>query len=126
MPRFHFADSSDPDMFYLTHAAIPDPFFYIDTGESRHVILNALEIDAFKDHNADPGLHAEPLEEFLKAARSVEGTDALQCKMARAVLERYRLVGREIEVSANLPLDIADYLREHGAKLMVRRPFMPE
>ncbi|MBI5456959.1 aminopeptidase P family protein [Candidatus Kaiserbacteria bacterium] len=125
MPRVHLANTENADMYYLIGTRIPDPFFFLEVEGKRTAILNALEIGAFKEH-ADPSVDAVPLEPFLTDARMIGGTQNRLCKLALVVFEKYGLMKKEVAVPRAFPLDVADALREAGARLIVQHLFLPE
>jgi Xaa-Pro aminopeptidase len=125
MPRVHFADTSDRDMFYLVRHAVADPFFFIEKEGKKMMYLNVLELGAFRDAHRTSDIEALPVEPLLAEARLLEGGTTLQ-KLAVVVFTNNGLLGTPVRVSKHLPLDLADYLRAHGAELIVEDPFLPE
>src|SRR3989344_4561233 len=125
MARFHFADTSDSDMFYAVGGNISDPFFLIEMEGKSKIFLNALEIDAFIDRNKNPAIEALPLDPFQQKAKTSEKGNELG-KLALAILESSGLSSKPLGVSRKFPLDVADYLRSRGVVLSVKTPFMPE
>lgn len=125
MTHFHYASTTDADMRYLAGKRIADPFFYIETDKTKEVILNNLEIGAFREQGSAE-VTALPLEPFLADARSIKGNEPLSHALALLVLKKYGLTKTPVTVSKHFPLDMADYLRAHGATLAVADPFLPE
>ncbi len=123
MTKVHFANTDSADMYYMVRSRIPDPFFFIDTGEKKTAILNALEIDAFKEHSS--GIEAVALEPFWEEAKKIEGEGSGLCKLALVVFQQYQLIHTTVEVARSFPLDVADYVRARGASLVVVYPFVP-
>jgi Xaa-Pro aminopeptidase len=118
MPSVHFADTSDSDMFYLVRDRVADPFFYIEREGKRVVYLSALELGAFAPAHHEHEVTALPLEPLVAKARLLEGGTALQ-KLALVIFTKHELFGSPVAVSKHFPLDLADYLRSHGATLTV-------
>ena len=102
MTRVHLANTENADMYYLVRSRIPDPFFFIDTGEKRVVILNALEIDAFKEHSSGGDIEAVALGPFWVEAKKIEGEASGLCKLALVVFKRYGLMDSKVEVACLL------------------------
>lgn len=149
MPKLLYASSSkDSDMFYAVRVKIPDPFFYLDTGEKQYVFLDHREYGVFREHQenikdripAAAGMTAilvNPLMEEASRLRSssfgaagarssIEKGGSILSWLAYLILKKYGLLNESIEVSNNLPLEMADCLREKGVNLVVKNPFFPE
>lgn len=125
MPKVHFADTNDRDMFYFVHEHIADPFFFVETERGRFVLLNVLEINAFKEKQKGD-IEAVPIEPLISEARALSKDGTTSEKFAFLVFKKYALLGRPVQVSKHFPLDIADYLRAQGAQLTVTDLFLSE
>lgn len=118
MPKIHFADSKNADMFYLVPHTVADPFLFIEKDGQRHVYLNALELGAFKE-KGDARIEAHSFEQFLTKASALESRGTRTQKATLFILSEHGLVGNPITVSRDFPLDLADYLRSNGVVLTV-------
>ncbi len=150
MPKLLFAgNSKDSDMFYAVRVPIVDPFFYLDTGEQKYVFLDHREYGVFKEYQEKamgsfPSVGmteielvlANPLmEESVRLRQDFGATSARSSSaqhasttslLAYLILEKYGLADQPIEVSNNLPLEMADFFRSKGVQLVVKNPFFPE
>jgi len=127
MPKLIYASSSkNSDMFYAVRVEIPDPFFYIDTGEKKYMFLDHREYGVFKEHNKNSEIEVvllNPLaQESGKREEKISGTG----KLALLLLEKYGTAKEIIEVPSSFPLDLADELRSVGVNLVAKNPFFPE
>lgn len=121
-------------MFYAVRVKIPDPFFYLDTGEKQYVFLDHREYGVFAEHNTNSAIElvlVNPLMDsaFAKASArssSPQKNASTTSWLAFVILEKYGVLNEPIEVSNNLPLEMADFLREKGVNLVVKNPFFPE
>ena len=113
-------------MLYLTHADIHDPFFYVDTGTKKLIFLNNLEIDAFNERNQTVAFKAVAVGQLLEEARALSGDTALSNKLALILFRKYDVLHKSIAVSTHFPLAMAEYLRSHGATLVIKEPFILE
>lgn len=123
MARLHYASTKDADMRYLVGATVADPFFFVENDDGRFAFLNALEIDAFREHGKKD-VTAVPLEPLQKEARDAGA--GLRRALAELIVARYALSGKDIHVSSHFPLDLADSLRATGERLIVAKAFAPE
>lgn len=126
MPRLHYANTENADMFYMLGARVPDPFFMLEIGRERVAFLNKLEIGAFHEHNRVRTLRAKPIEPLWKEARQAAQKGSVGGKIAFVLLKRHKLLKRAIVVPSAFPLDIADHLRSRGVRLKIEEPFVPE
>ena len=125
MMRLHFASTKDPDMFYALGQPISDPVFYIEHDTNATVILNKLEIDAFREHNTRSNLTASPLEPFLEKARQ-KPDGSFAGRLAETVCQHFELTRHTISVPRHFPLDMTDHLRHKKITLEPQVPFFPE
>ena len=87
--------------------------------------MNVLEIDAFEERR-EGAVSAVALESVIAKARMIPGDAPLLHKLALRIVREYGRVGQDIVVSRHLPLDIADYLRLQGERLVIQEPFLPQ
>lgn len=155
MPKLLYASTKDSDMFYAVRVPIVDPFFYLDTGEKKYVFLDHREYGVFQEYQNKLDAQAlgrddkaacgndtslvlvNPLMESASRLRSSsfgaadarsdgKKTGSATSWLAYVILEKYGLLNEPIEVSNNLPLEMADFLRAQGVQLTVKNPFFPE
>lgn len=136
-------------MFYAVRVPVADAFFYIDTGEKKYVFLDHREYGLFKEHQEGTSFRAGArnpnglgsdgiprqardditlvlVNPLMEEATKIEGQGSGASKLAYLILQKYGLLNEPIEVSNNLPLEMADFLREKGVALIVKNPFFPE
>ncbi len=118
MPKIHFADTKNADMFYLVRHTVADPFLFIEKAGVRHIYLNALELGAFKEKGG-ARIEAHPLEPYLAKASSLPGEGTRTQKAILLILSEHGLVANSVTVSRDFPLDLADYLRRNEVILSV-------
>lgn len=118
-----YGNTHSADMLYLVGMEIPDPFFYIDTGEKKYVFLDKREIGVFREESRNPEIEAVPLEPFIEEAERIEGKEGRAAKIALHLARTYGM--EEVEVPTAFPLDIADILRSNGVKLAPASSFCP-
>ncbi len=127
MPKLLYAgNGKDSDMFYAVRTPIVDPFFYLDTGERKYVFLDHREYGVFAEHNTNPAIELVLVNSLMEEATKIEGQGSGASKLAYLLLQKYGLLNERIEVSNNLPLETADFLRAKGVNLVVKNPFFPE
>lgn len=113
-------------MYYAVRLPIPDPFFYLDTGERKYVFLDHREYGVFAEHNTNPDIELVLLNPFLAQARERTEHTSLMNRVAYVILEHYGMKHCAIEVPSSIPLDMADYLRSQGCVLATSTHFFPE
>ncbi len=127
MPKLMYASSSkNSDMFYAVRLPIPDPFFYLDTGEKKYVFLDQRECGVFKEHNTNPNIELVNVNPLFQEAKECADQTSTWNRLAYRVLEKYGLKNFAIEVPTSFPLDMADYLRLKGIVLGTSQHFFPE
>lgn len=126
MPKLIFTNTKNSDMYYAVGVDVHDPFFYLDLGEKKYVFLDYVDIGFFEEKNKNSNIETVALNPLLQdiTQLNIEGT-AIQ-KLAYLILQRYGALETVIEVSNNLPLDLADFLRSHNAQLDVQVSLYPE
>lgn len=113
-------------MFYAVRVSIPDPFFYLKTGDKEYVFLDHREYGVFEEKNKNPHIQLVLLNPLIDAAKKMELDTTGENKLALHILREYGADKEEIEVPNNLPLSMADFLRSQGIALKVCDPFFPE
>jgi Xaa-Pro aminopeptidase len=66
-----------------------------------------------------------PLMEFA-SAQALARSESVVGWLAYMILEKYAVLNEPIEVSNNLPLEMADFLRAKEVSIVVKNPFFPE
>ena len=103
-----------PEMRHEVPVVVPDPFLYVETNGSRHVVVNPFEVERIAGSN---GIDVHPYERF--------GWDELVAQdlpLGEVYLRTLVRAVRELGVqSATVPLDfpvgLADLLRAEGVEL---------
>lgn len=126
MPRVIYDSTKNSDMFYAVKTNVSDPFFLLTIGRQQYIFLDKREFGVFQKNNKNPNLELVMLEPILAKAKALKiGADLAQ-KLALFLFRKYKLLNKVIEVPASFSLDLADFLRTEGVKLIVRNPFYPE
>jgi Xaa-Pro aminopeptidase len=140
MPKVIFASTLDSDMRYAVKTNITGSFFYIETKGKKYAFLDKVDFGVIRPlkgltlRNSKSlalgrkrsNLEMVPLEPLAKEARKLKFRISDRNKLAYYIFKKYGLVGRKVEVPIHFPLDMADFLRKHGAKLTPTFPFFPE
>ena len=113
-------------MFYATRVNVPDAFFYLDLGDQAFVFLDHRELGVFEEKNKNSKIKAVLLNPYLAKVEVAGGEGSVPCRLALLLAREYKLDKLTIEVPTSLPLDMADFLRANGVKLVVKNPFFPE
>ncbi len=116
MVKLLYDSTKNKDMRYAVRADIMDPFFFLDTGESRYVFLDHREFGLFEEQNHNPFLKAILLKPPFLPAK----------ELAFKLIESYGLRHERIEVSSTFPVALADFLREKGIFLAPALQIFPE
>jgi Xaa-Pro aminopeptidase len=124
MAKFIFASTRDSDMRYAVKVNIPSSFFYLEKGKKKYVFLNRLDFGIFSFRR--PNFFQIPLESLAQEAQKLTFETSDRNKIAYLILKKYRLLDKKVEISTHFPLDMADFLRNHGAKLTPTFPLFPE
>lgn len=112
-------------MLYVVGIDVPDAFFMIDTGEKQYVFLDSREYGVLKEKNTKELIELILLDPLLKEAQQIEGDTALANKLGLYLLQQYAQKGETVQVPANFPIGMADFLRSQGVELQVVHPFYP-
>ena len=130
--RAIFASTKDSDMHYAVKTPITSSFFYIELGRSSKGGFASDEKYALLD-KVDFGIipkklriKSVPLKPLAEEAKKMKFRTSDRNKLAYYIFKKYGLMGKEVEVPIYFPLDMADFLRRYGAKLVPTFPFFPE
>jgi Xaa-Pro aminopeptidase len=142
MPKFIFASTKDSDMRYAVKTPITSSFFYIETHGKKIALLDKVDFGVIANPKAKLwgiapiksgqrkklsfGIKAIPLEPLAKEAKKLKLKTSDRNKLAYYIFKKYGLMGKRVEVPIHFPLDMADFLRKKGAKLIPTFPFFPE
>ncbi|MDP1845184.1 MAG: Xaa-Pro peptidase family protein [Candidatus Moranbacteria bacterium] len=135
-----FASTQDSDMRYAVKTPITSSFFYVETKGKKYAFLDKVDFGTIcpskgltlgNSPTSSRGrkrsnLETIPLEPLAKEARKLKFQTSNRNKLAYYIFKKYKLLGREVEVPIHFPLDMADFLRKKGAKLVPTFPFFPE
>jgi len=118
MSKVQYANSHDSDVFYVVGFPIPDSFFIIEKDNKKYVFLDHREYGIFKEKNTNPSIEVVLID---AESRVLSPND-----LASSLFKKYDLLDNPVDVPKTFPLDMADFLRAHGAQLNVQNPFRPE
>jgi len=131
-------------MHYAVKTPITSSFFYIETGKSaqgrsasggKYALLSKVDFKAklwgiasnsSQGKKLSFGIKTIPLEPLSKKAKLLKLKTSDRNKLAYAVFKKYGLVGKKVQVPIHFPLDMADFLRRYGVKLIPTYPFFPQ
>jgi len=123
MNRLIFASTRDSDMHYAVKTNITSPFFYLEKGKRKYAFLDK------RDFGLVPRkakVKSIAIERLAEAAKSLKSRTSDRNKIAYTIFKKYKLFSRKVEVPTHFQLDMADFLRARGAKLVPTYPFFPE
>lgn len=126
MPKLIYANAKNSDMFYATSASAHDAFFYLEKNGKKYVFLDQREWGFFKEKNKRTELELVLLDPLLQQAAKDKNKTALVNRLALLLLKQYGLFREKIIVPTSFPLDMADFLRKKGIKLVPQNPLFPE
>lgn len=115
------ADSErDSNIYYATGFMAPDPFVYIQKGNGKIMITSDLELDRARSQSkADKVLS---LSKYEKIVKKRSGKPSGLIGVVAAVLREIKT--KELQVPADFNVEYADFLRNKGFKLEVKKgPF---
>lgn len=121
--RFIFASTKNADMRYAVKTPITSSFFYIETRGKKFALLDKVDFGIIPKKI---GIASVPLKPLSDEAKKLKHRTSDRNKLALHVFRKYGLVGKKVEVPIHFPLDMADFLRKNGAKLVPTFPFFPE
>jgi Xaa-Pro aminopeptidase len=132
MNKVIFASTKDSDMHYAVKAPITSSFFYLEIGKSAQGRSASSEKYALLD-KVDFGIipknlriKSVPLKPLAEEAKKLKFRTSDRNKLAYYIFKKYGLMGKKVEVPIHFPLDMADFLRKKGAKLIPTFPLFPE
>ncbi len=111
MIKLSYASTKNKDMKYAVKIDILDDFFFLETENKKYIFLDHREFGFFQEKNKDPEI--EPI--LASGGRRND--------FAISLIKKYSPNSNEIEVPVYFPLDLADYLREKGIVLKIRKPY---
>ncbi|MDI6777674.1 MAG: M24 family metallopeptidase [Patescibacteria group bacterium] len=127
MPRVIFASTRDSDMHYAVKTPITSSFFYLEIGNRKLALLDKRDFGLLR-FILRPNLRIKEiaLEPLFEKAGKLKHKTSDRNKLAYLIFKKYGLMGRKVQVPIHFPLDMADFLRARGAKLVPTFPFFPE
>jgi Xaa-Pro aminopeptidase len=122
MPKAHVihADSiRDPDLYIATGISVVDPFTYVEIDGKRVIVTSELEADAARRHSSATDVWTGS--EFGARELIKGGMDwnTAGLEVVRRALEKLDVT--EAAVPPSFPVELADYLREHGIAVRADR-----
>lgn len=132
MAKLLYANTHDANMLYAVGVEVPDPFYCIDFGDKRLVFLDSREYGVFLDHNTRDNVEAVLLDPLFPEVDKMEievhdgGYGGRGSKLGLYLIKKYELDAAPIQVAANFPLALADFLRSQGVELEVVANMFPE
>jgi len=123
MPKLIFASTRDSDMHYAVKIPITSPFFLLEIRGQKLVYLDKRDFGLIPREARVKSIRLEPLADTAKKLR-MKTSD--RNKLVYTIFKKNKLFGKKIEVPVHFPLDMADFLRRRGAKLVPIYPFYPE
>ncbi len=126
MNQVIYANTHDSDMFYKVKMNIPDKFFYFNINGDEYIFLDHREYGVFKKQNKDSDINLVLLNPLIEEANklSINGNETE--KLAYFLFKKYNLLDKEVNVSDNFPLSLADFLRKNGVNIKAINPLLPE
>ena len=123
MNKLIFASTKDSDMRYAVKTPITSSFFYIETRGKKIVFFDKRDLGILR---SDLKIKEIPLESLIEETKKLKFSTSDRNKLAYCVFKKYGLVGKKVKVPIHFPLDIADFLRKKGVKLVPTFPFFPK
>ncbi|MDD5490129.1 MAG: M24 family metallopeptidase [Candidatus Moranbacteria bacterium] len=123
MNKVIFASTKDSDMHYAVKTPITSSFFYIETRGEKYALLDKVDFGIIPKRTRIKTVLSNQLS---TEAKKLKFRTSDRNKLAYYIFKKYGLVGRKVEVPIHFPLDMADFLRKYGAKLIPTFPFFPE
>ena len=123
MAKFIFASTKDSDMHYAVKTPITSTFFLLKIRGKKLAFLDKRDSGLLR-----PSLRIKeiPLEPLAEEAKRLKFHTSDRNKLAYVIFKKYKLLGRKVQVPIHFPLDMADFLRAQGAKLIPTFPFFPQ
>lgn len=126
MPKVVYDSTRNSDVLYAVRTHILDPFFLVDTGSKKYVFLDRRDLGIFLERNKNSDMEGVLINPLLKEAEKLHESDDSFHNFALYLFQKYDLVGKPIEVPANFPFPLADFLRARGVELIPKIPLYPE
>lgn len=123
MARLIFASTKDSDMHYAVKTPITSAIFYLETEKAKIAFLDRVDFGIIPKKANIKSVLLNPLSE---KAKNLKNNTSDRNKLAYYIFKKYKLLGRRVRVPIHFPLDMADFLRKNGAKLIPTFPFFPE
>lgn len=126
-----FASTLDSDMRYAVKTKITSSFFYLEIGKSskdgsaaggKYALLDRVDLGIIPKKAK---IISVPLNPLSVEAKKLKFKTSDRNKLAYYILKKYGLMGKTVEVPIHFPLDMADFLRKYGAKLIPTFPLFP-
>jgi Xaa-Pro aminopeptidase len=123
MAKVIFASTLDSDMRYAVKTKITSSFFYIESKGKKYALLDRIDLGIIPRKARVISIPLNPLSTESKKLQ-LKTND--RNKLAYYIFKKYGLFKGKIEVPIHFPLDMADFLRKHGAKLVPTYPIFAE
>ena len=123
MIKVIFASGSDSNMRHAVKTNVTSSFFFIDKGKKKYAFLDKRDFGISRKNRMIAEI---PLEPIWEEAKLLKHKTADRNRLALILFKKYGLLRKKVEVPVNFPLDMADFLRKNGAKLVPIFPFYPE
>ncbi|MBD3299937.1 MAG: M24 family metallopeptidase [Candidatus Moranbacteria bacterium] len=123
MLKLLFSSTHDANMLYRLRMRINDPFFYFETAEKRHAILNALEYETALEKSS--GINLIPLEEVCASQSGTQKRhkDIIE-KILAYILELEQ--SKTVQVPWNFPCQIVEKILKFKIKLEIKNDIFPQ
>ncbi|OGI27454.1 MAG: hypothetical protein A2359_04950 [Candidatus Moranbacteria bacterium RIFOXYB1_FULL_43_19] len=123
MNKVIFGSTKDSDMHYAVKTPVTSSFFYLETRGKKYALLDKVDFSIIPKNLR---IKSVPLNPFSEEAKKLRLKTSDRNKLAYYIFKRYGLMGRKVQIPIHFPLDMADFLRRKGAKLVPAFPFFPE
>ncbi len=134
MAKLIFASTHNSDMRYAVKVPITSAFFCLEIKNKKLAFLDKRDKDLILRNPAifqmcgrkRPNLEEVLLEPLLAEAKKLKHKTLDRNKLALVILKKYKLLRQRIKVPIHFPLDMFEFLRKNGAKLIPTFPLFPE
>jgi Xaa-Pro aminopeptidase len=114
------ADSiRDPDLFLATGISVVDEFTYVETDGKRVIVTSELEADAARRNSTATDVWTGTEFGARELVKSGMNYNEASLEVVRRALEKLDV--RDAAVPPSFPVELADYLREHGITVRADR-----
>jgi Xaa-Pro aminopeptidase len=114
------ADSiRDPDLFLASGISVVDPFTYVETDAKRVIVTSELEADAARRNSTATDVWTGTEFGARELLKSGMNYNEASLEVVRRALEKLDV--RDAAVPPSFPVELADYLREHGITVRADR-----